>query len=108
MSSLPQTEELNLLHNSICKALGDITRIQILYVLNNQPRNVTEISDSMGITQPSASRHLAVLRQSGLVTARREGPAVIYSLSDPRIIGIIDDMRTMLKDRLTHHVSLFE
>ncbi|HSG16279.1 MAG TPA: transcriptional regulator [Anaerolineae bacterium] len=51
-------------------------------------------------SQPTVSRHLAVLRQRSLVLANRDGVAVTYSLADPRIIDLLDTMRQVLRDAL--------
>ncbi|MCA9932342.1 MAG: winged helix-turn-helix transcriptional regulator [Ardenticatenaceae bacterium] len=96
----PPIEELNLLHNNICQALGDPKRIQILYALNEQPRHVTALADDLGMPQPTVSRHLRVLRQRALVTTQRDGPAVVYQLVDDRLIFVLDEMRQVLRDVL--------
>ena len=101
----PQFEELNLLHASICKALGDPKRIQILYTLHEQPLHVSALAETLDIPQPTISRHLAVLRQSALVTSERDGPAVIYSLADTAIIEVLDAMRRVLRDALERQSS---
>lgn len=100
--ALPHLEELNLLHANICQALGDPKRLQILYALHEQPRHVTALANDLGMPQPTMSRHLRVLRQRGLVVTQREGPAVIYTLVDMRIIKVLDTMRAILRDVVAH------
>jgi ArsR family transcriptional regulator len=98
--SIPQSDELNLLHVHVCQALSDPTRLQILYALHDEPRNVTTIASLLDIPQSTISRHLAILRQRSLVTSKRNGMAVTYSLSDVRIITVLDLMRDVLHDLL--------
>ena len=98
--SIPQSDELNLLHVHVCQALSDPTRLQILYALHDKPRNVTTIASLLDIPQSTISRHLAILRQRSLVTSKRNGMAVTYSLSDVRIITVLDLMRDVLHDLL--------
>jgi DNA-binding transcriptional ArsR family regulator len=62
------------------KALSDPTRREILRLLGRREMSVGEIVDKFAMSQPSISRHLAVLRSAGLVTARREGQNVVYGL----------------------------
>jgi len=102
----PSTKELRLLHSKICKSLGDPLRIQILYTLNEEPRNVSYLSERLTIPQPTISRHLAILRQSSMVIAEREGQTVTYHLSDKRIIGVLDAMRRILRDSLERQTNL--
>ncbi|NWF69945.1 MAG: winged helix-turn-helix transcriptional regulator [Chloroflexi bacterium] len=96
--SIPGTDELQLLHEQICQAIGDIKCIQILYALYEQPRQVTALADLLEISQPTVSRHLTVLRERALVIAERRGPAVIYHLADARVIAVLNMMRQLLRD----------
>jgi ArsR family transcriptional regulator len=98
--------EVRLLHSHICEGLGDPKRVLILYLLSPRPRNVGELTEALGIPQPTVSHHLKVLRDRGLIAARKEGTAIYYSLSDHRIIEALDLMRAMLADMLTQRASL--
>jgi ArsR family transcriptional regulator len=54
--SFPSIDELRLLHDNICRALGDPKRIQMLYALDEQPRNVSALAAALDIPQPTVSR----------------------------------------------------
>ena len=62
------------------KALADPTRREILRILSGGERTAGELVERFEISQPAVSRHLAVLRQAGLVTAVRDGQTVVYAL----------------------------
>ena len=64
------------------RALGDENRLRILMLLRERDLCVLEVVGALGISQPLASSHLAVLREAGLATARREGRRIRYSLSE--------------------------
>lgn len=64
------------------RALGDENRLRILLLLRERELCVLEIVGALGISQPLASSHLAVLREAGLATARREGRRIRYSLTE--------------------------
>ena len=98
--SIPDSQELKLLHVHVCQALSDPTRLQILYALHEHPRNVTAMAKTLDIPQSTISRHLAILRQRSLVTSERNGMAVTYYLSDSRVIEVLDLMRAVLRDIL--------
>jgi ArsR family transcriptional regulator len=66
----------------VFKALGDSTRLRILGLLLTGEVCVCHIHESLKIPQPKASRHLAYLRRSGLVDARKDGLWVHYCLAD--------------------------
>jgi ArsR family transcriptional regulator len=77
---------------NVFKALADKTRLRILALLGNNEVCVCHIHDSLGVPQPTASRHLAYLRKSGLVAARRDGVWMHYQLStslSPAVQGVI-------------------
>ncbi len=101
-------EELELLHSNICQALADTKRIQIMYTLHEQPRHVSALADALNTPQPTISRHLAMLRERGLVVAERSGTMVVYRLSDPRMIDAIDIMRQVMRDTLARRASALE
>ena len=108
MVSPALTQEITALHAGICSALADPRRILLLYALNDKPRNVSELADELGISQPTASRHLNVLRERGLVNAKREGQSVVNSLADKRIIQALDLLREVLASNLQSQAALAE
>ena len=83
------------------QALGDATRLRILGLLQAGEVCVCDIHDSLKISQPKASRHLAYLKKAGLVDARREGLWMYYRLaenSDP----VVDTVRQVVTHTLSH------
>src|SRR6266849_2046512 len=66
----------------VFKALADTTRLRILGLLLTGEVCVCHIHETLRISQPKASRHLAYLRRSGLVATRRQGLWVYYRLAD--------------------------
>ena len=79
--------------DSAFKALADPTRREILRLLSERERTAGEIGAHFAISQPAVSRHLAVLRSAGLVTAVRSGQNVVYAL-DTTVFQ--DVVRTLL------------
>lgn len=99
-------EEVIQLHAHVCSGLADTNRILLLYTLFEKPRNVTELADLLGVPQPTVSRHLKILRERGMVTAHRDGQAVIYQVSDPRIIQALDLLRSVMTSNLRSQAAL--
>jgi ArsR family transcriptional regulator len=100
------TQEITQLHADICSGLADPRRILILYALSERPHNVSELAEELGMSQPAASRHLMVLRERGMVSAQRDGQAVIYQLADARVIQALDLLRGVLADKLKNQAVL--
>ena len=99
-------EEIYQMHAQLCGALADPNRILMLYTLIQAPRNVSDLAEDVGLSQPAVSRHLKVLRDSGLVSGRREGHSVIYRLRDERVIEALDTLRRVLASSLKQQGAL--
>lgn len=98
--------ELEILHNGVCVALGDLTRLRLLYALRDGEQNVGDLAEMLKLPQPTVSRHLKVLREREMAVTRREGTTVFYALGDERIIAALDLLREFLRDRLAGHVEV--
>jgi ArsR family transcriptional regulator len=84
----PAIEQLE----AVFKALGDKTRLRILALLGKDEVCVCHIHDSLGLPQPTVSRHLAYLRKSGLVDVRRDGVWMHYQVAkvlDPLVQKVL-------------------
>lgn len=68
------------------KAIADETRQKIMNLCCCRYLSVGEIVEALGVTQPTVSHHLKILRSAGLVNARREGKQVYYTLRQERIV----------------------
>ena len=106
--NIPAEEEIQELHSGICSALADPKRIMILYALGEENYNVTGLAESLHIPQPTASRHLKILRDRGLVNHQREGTNVVYSLADRRLIQALDMLRGVLRRVYTRRTHAIE
>jgi ArsR family transcriptional regulator len=100
--------ELYQLHAEICQALSDPNRILILYELRDGPRNVGDLAQNMGMSQPTVSRHLKVLRDRRMVLAQREGTNIFYTLADVRVIEALNLLREVLATILEQRTALVE
>jgi len=69
-----------------CKALADDTRQRILEILLEGEKCVGDIVDAFTMSQPTISHHLSVLRQFGLVTSRKEGQQVFYTINRDNVV----------------------
>lgn len=88
-SHMPEEEELQDLADFF-KVFGDHTRIRILYVLFQSEMCVCDLAQTLDMTQSAISHQLRVLKQMKLVSNRREGKTVFYSLADGHIKTIMN------------------
>ena len=94
------SNELELLHERVCPALNDPTRMRLLYILVEKPRNVAELTSLLALPQSTVSRHLGVLRHRQLVLTERRGTAVIYTLKSKKLIEVLDMLRDVLREQI--------
>ena len=69
-----------------CKALADETRQSILRMLLQGELCVSDIVDAFGLSQPTISHHLGILKSAGLVSSRKEGKQVYYALNQDNVV----------------------
>lgn len=73
------------------RGLGDTTRLSILEILRNGEVTASEIVDRTGQSQSNISNHLACLLDCGLVTNRRQGRHIFYSLKDKKVAKLLKE-----------------
>ena len=84
----------------LLKVISHPVRIKILEDLTRGVKCVSDFEESLDISQPNVSQHLALMRSAGVVEAERDGREVRYRLSDPEIICACETMRGVLVRRL--------
>lgn len=79
---------------NLLKAVGNSHRLQILCLLAvHQELNVGQILAHSSLSQSALSQHLAKMRDEGMISFRREGQTLFYSISDPRVIRLLDTLK---------------
>lgn len=82
------------------KALAHPLRIRILDSLRNGEIGVNELSSRLGVEQSTLSQQLAVLRNRSIVTGRKNGTNVFYSVPDPAIFRLLDVAKEIFNNHL--------
>jgi DNA-binding transcriptional ArsR family regulator len=89
------------IHSDVCKTLSNPKRQEILDNLRQKEMTVNELVKKTGISQANLSQHLAILRTKGIVSDRREGINVHYSIANPKIIKAFDLISEVLQEALS-------
>lgn len=84
----------------MCRIFTHAARLKIIDLLGRGEMKVSAITTAVGISRPTVSQHLAVLREQGVVSTRRSGTTIFYSIADSRIIDACRTMRAVLIDRM--------
>lgn len=94
------------LQSEICKTLADPKRLMILHELREGEMSVGQVAANLGLPQSNVSHHIAILRERGIVAARREGTTIHYRLSSPKIGQACDLVQSVLREQLSDMGSL--
>ena len=94
---LEKTESFAIV-SEVFKKLSDMTRIRIFWLLCHMEECVINISALLKISSPATSHHLRTLKEGNLITFRREGKEVYYSLDDDHIIEIVKKGREHIEE----------
>lgn len=81
--------------SAFLKKLSNPDRLQVACALVEGEKSVRQLEDMLGIRQPGLSQQLAELRAAGLISARKEGKAVFYTLADERVKIFIATMHQL-------------
>jgi len=92
-------DDIDDLQAEFLRTLAHPRRLQILHHLADGPTGVAGLAAELGISQPNASQHLAVLRSAGVVESERDGREVRYRLADPEVIVACGIVRGVLERR---------
>lgn len=102
---LPQ-DALRRFKADVFSVLAHPTRIHIIECLRDGEMPVGSIIEQIGVEPANASQHLSVLRAKRLVTTRKEGNQVFYSLRDPLLIEVLDTMRQYFRAHLEESLEM--
>lgn len=79
--------------------MGHPLRIQIVHLLRDGPKRVNDIAEELEVNQATASRHLAVLRNTGILSTQRQGTDILYKITNSQVTEICEAMRSVLAER---------
>ncbi|HET9271906.1 MAG TPA: metalloregulator ArsR/SmtB family transcription factor [Vicinamibacterales bacterium] len=96
----PIAGELQAFKARFFRALAHPTRIRLLEILVRGSRTVQELQDALTLDQPIVSQQLAVLRNQGIVSAKKEGLAVRYTVRDRLVGELLDVARRIFNNQL--------
>jgi ArsR family transcriptional regulator len=99
--------EVYRIHAEICQALTHPVRLEIIDHLRTGEKTVGELVREMEMPQSTISRHLRLMRERGVVRARREGANVYYALSNEKIVGAYDLIHQFVVDHYNEQLSVF-
>ncbi len=97
---MKKEESLYELQAEICKILSSPKRIEIINVLKDGEKTVTELVDILGISKANVSQHLSVMKLRGILKSRRDGVNIYYSIANIKVIQACSIMKEVLNELL--------
>jgi ArsR family transcriptional regulator len=85
----------------IARAISHPVRLQILNELRDDGAYVMHLTTVLGRPQANISQHLMVLREAGLVRAIRDGMTVLYEVTDPQVLVVVDQLLALARKRVS-------
>ena len=101
-------DALRLFKANIFQALSHPTRIAIVEILREGELPAGVIVERLGVEQANASQHFSVLRAKNIVTSRKEGNQVFYSVRDPLLIEVLDILRRYFQAHIEEAMSMLK
>jgi len=92
----------------ICKTLSDTKRLMLVHELRDGELSVGQLGTRLELPQANVSQHLAILRKRGIVSTRRKGTTVYYSLASRKIGEACDLVRSVLNEQLSSNNELVQ
>jgi ArsR family transcriptional regulator len=84
----------------ICKAFAHPGRLEILDLLGQGERGVSELQEALGISKTRVSQHLSILKSAGVLATRREGKQIYCSLAMPEVKQACQLIRKVLRAQI--------
>ena len=103
---MEHAKDLYRLKAELCKTLSNPERLLIINELRSGEKTVNDLAEVAEVNQSIVSRHLAILRNRGVVESRRQGINVYYSLSDPRMGEACDLVQQILLNQMERNKEL--
>jgi ArsR family transcriptional regulator len=104
----PTSRPLSEIKADLFKALAHPARIRALEVLSGGEHSVSDLIPEVGIEASHLSQQLAVLRRAGLVTTRKDGATVLYSLKSPLVKRLLAVAKQLLLEQLAETRNLLD
>ncbi len=95
-------------HAEMCKVFSHPKRLELINILRDKEMSVGELSERLGLAMGNLSQHLAMMRGRHILTSRKEGNVVYYSITNPRLLEVFDLLREILFEQIRQDAALIQ
>jgi DNA-binding transcriptional ArsR family regulator len=90
------------------RLIGEPMRIRLLDRLRDREQSVGELTDALGASQQNVSKHLSVLHTAGIVSRRKDGNRVVYTIADPSLFALCEIVCGGLQQQVSELAQLLD
>jgi len=90
----------------LCRTMAHPIRLELLHALRDYPKSVRNLAVELGEKPTTISRHLAALRNAGVVSTKRQNLTVFYQISNPKLVQVCNLMREILTEQIAHQSQI--
>ncbi|MHB1916796.1 MAG: ArsR/SmtB family transcription factor [Thermoplasmata archaeon] len=105
---MDEDQRLDAMHADLCKVFSNPVRLGLLRRLRERESSVRKLSEAMGLSQPTISKHLGLMRARGVLRSRREGTTVFYRAENPKVLQAFDLMRAVMIEQIRANRRLLD
>jgi len=101
-------KKVYMMHAEMCKVFTSPIRLEILDMLRNGKKTVTELVQLIGVNQSNVSQHLQIMKDKGILRTEKKGNYVFYSIANPKISEAFGMMKEIMIDQLAESERLYK
>lgn len=95
-------------HADMCKVFSHPKRLELINMLREGEVSAGELGQRLGISPANLSQHLTMMKERRILVSRKEGNAVYYRVSSPRLLEAFDILRGILLEQLRRDADLVQ
>jgi len=101
-------KKVYMMHAEMCKVFTSPVRLEILDMLRDGKKTVTELVQFIGVNQSNVSQHLLIMKDKGILRTEKKGNYVFYSIANPKISEAFGMMKEIMIDQLAESERLYK
>ena len=95
-------------HAEMCKVFSHPKRLELINILREKEMSAGEIGERLRITPANLSQHLTMMKERRILVSRKEGNAVYYRITNPRLLEVFDMLREILFEQIRQDAALIQ
>ena len=99
-------DQIYIYHAEMCKVFSHPKRLELINVLRDKEKSVSDLAQKLGLAPANLSQHLAMMKERRILVSRKEGNVVYYRIVNPRLLQAFDLLREILFEQIRQDAAL--